>query len=196
MELDTPVHVRLAELMADRRVDVRALAARCLASLGEFEAIIKELSNPQQKSFWAPEVEVLRQSVTRGTEMAEQLRQTLERLRPHEGATLYRLLWGYSPEQLAGDDAKELVSLLDSSEMDVRVLASDTLRQITGAQLLYRPERAPSENRASINRWQERLADGSIAYKSPPSPLTERKPLEPVETKPANGKAKAKESGL
>jgi len=183
-----PVHVTLAELMGDRRVDVRALAARSLASLGEFEPLIKELNNPQQKSFWAPEVDVLRQSLSRGPEVADQIRQSLERLRPQDATALYRLLWGYSPEQLAGDGAKELVGLLESPAMDVRVLASDTLRQITGAQLLYRPEKAPAENRPSINRWQERLADGSIVYKTPPSPVPERKPLAAPEVKPAKGK--------
>ena len=192
LERAKPVHVTLAELMGDRRVDVRALAARCLASLGEFEPLIKELSSPQQKSFWASEVDVLRQSLTRGPEVGEQIRQSLERLRPQEAATLYRLLWGYSPEQLAGDGAKELVEMLESPAMDVRVLASDTLRQVTGAQLLYRPEKAPSENRASINRWRERQAEGSIAYAVSPSPVPAHKALSAAEpAKPAAAKTKA-----
>jgi hypothetical protein len=191
LEPNKPIHVNLAELMGDRRVDVRSLAARCLASLGEFEPLIKELNNPQQRTFWASEVDVLRQSLSRGPEVAEQIRQSLERLRPREAATLYRLLWGYSPEQLAGGGAKELVAMLESPEMDVRVLASDTLRQITGAQLYYRPEKAPAQNRLSINSWLEREADGSIAYKVPPSPLPEHKPLgAAAATKPGAAKAK------
>lgn len=192
LDFDKPVHVRLAELMGDRRVDVRALAARCLAQLGEFEPLIKELSNPQQKSFWAPEVDVLRQSLTRGPETVQQIRQTLERLNPKEAATLFRLMWGFSAEQLQGSGAAELVEMLESPDMAVRVLAIDTLRQITGAQLLYRPEKATSDNRGSINRWIERQKDGSIAYKTPPAPIPERKPLAmpAAESKAPAGKSK------
>jgi hypothetical protein len=187
-----PIHVTLAELVGDRRVDMRSLAARFLVSLGQFDPLIKELNNPQQRTFWASEVDVLRQSLSRGGETAVEIRQSLERLRPQEAATLYRLLWGYSPEQLAGDGAKELVALLESPEMDVRVLASDTLRQITGAQLYYRPEKPPADNRLSINRWRERLDEGGIAYMTQPAPLPEYKPLAPAEgTKAGAAKAKA-----
>lgn len=192
LDLDKPVHVRLQELMSDRRAEVRALAARCLAQLGEFEPLVRELGNAQQKSFWASEVDVLRQSLSRGSDAAGQIRQSLDSLHPKDAETLFRLLGGFNPEQLEASAAKELVEFLDSPEMAVRVLASDTLRQITGAQLLYRPEKPPAENRASIIRWSERQKEGSIAYKTPPSPLPERKPLaaEPAETKPATAKSK------
>jgi hypothetical protein len=196
--LEVPVHVRLTELLADRRVDMRALAARCLAQLDEFEPIIKELNNPQQKSFWAAEVDALRAALARGPETAQKLKQALGRIRPAEADALYRLLWGYSPQQLAGSAAGDLVEMLESQEMDIRVLASDNLRQITGAQLLYRPERRPEENRGPITQWNRRLKEGAIAYKTPPSPLATHLRLEtPAEegSKAKNGKAKAEPEG-
>jgi hypothetical protein len=174
--LEKPVHVRLQELMSDRRAEVRSLAARCLAQYGEFEPLLRELASAQQKSFWGAEVELLRQSLTRGTETADQIRRSLDSLYPEDADTLFRILWGFSPEQLDAGAAKELVEFLDSPEMAVRVVAIDTLRQITDAQLLYRPERAPNENRASIVRWTEREKEGGITYKRSPSPIGERKP--------------------
>lgn len=193
LNLEKPVHIRLQELMSDRRAEVRALAARCLAQFGEFEPIVRELGNAQQKSFWAAEVDVLRQSLTRGTEATTRIRQSLDSLYPQDADTLFLLLSGFSPEQLDEGAAKELVQSLDSPEMAVRVVAIDTLRQITDAQLLYRPERAPSENRASIVRWVERERDGSIVYKTAPTPIRERKPLAAVpadETKAPPAKTK------
>ena len=192
---DKPVHIQLQELMmTDRRAEVRALAARCLAQLGEFEPVVRELSSAQQKSFWAAEVEILRQSLARGSEAQARIRQSLESLYPGDAATLLRLLVGFSPEQLeAGADA-ELVQFLESPEMAVRVLAIDTLRQITGAQLLYRPEKAPAENRGPILKWSERAKEETIAYKTSPSPIGERKARTPLPPAPAEDtKAPAKE---
>ena len=197
LDLEKPVHVRLQELMSDRRVDVRALASRCLTSLGEFEPIIEELSNSQQKAFWAAEVQTLREALARGVEEAALIRQTLETLRPEVAETMYRLLWGYSAEQLEGGADKELMALLESPEMDVRVLVIDTLREITDAQLLYRPEKSPADNRASILRWNQLQAKGGVVYKEPPSPLPALKPLPPpmAEAKAGGrkGPARAKE---
>ncbi len=179
LDEDKALDVRLQEVfLGDRRAEVRALAARCLGYLDQFEPLVKELNAASQKSFWAPEVEALRQGLTRGPQNAAALREGLERWRGASSKTIYRLLWGYSPEQLASNSAKDLVSLLESPEMDLRVLASDNLRRITGAQLLYRPERRPDENKVPITKWKERLKEGSIAYKALPAPVSEHKPAE------------------
>jgi hypothetical protein len=95
-----------------------------------------------------------------------------------DARAIYRLLWGYSPEQLARGEADQLVKYLESSELDVRVLAFDNLRRITGVMLLYRPERKADQNRGSITKWKEKLKAGEIAYKALPSPFSERRPAE------------------
>lgn len=177
LDPEKPLDVRLQELMSDPRVDVRALAARCLGYLDQFEPLLKELGNVQQKSFWGVEVEALRQALARSPETAANLRETAEALRGMQAGTIYRLLWGYSPEQLADIGAAELVNLLDSPEIDIRILAIHNLRHITLAQQNYRPEKRPDENKLPINSWKDRLKKGTIVYKADPSPFMERRPL-------------------
>ena len=89
------------------------------------------------------------------------------------------MLWGFSPEQLERGDDVKLVRLLESDQLDLRVLAFVNLVFITGAQEYYRPERSPQQpqSRTAIQNWKERLAKRSITYRYPPSPLEGYKPL-------------------
>jgi hypothetical protein len=89
---------------------------------------------------------------------------------------IYRLLWGYSEPQLAMGGAAELVRLLESDQMDVRVLAHLNLVSITGAREFYRPERPPAQMKTAIQSWRDRLSKGVIIYRLPPSPLDVYKP--------------------
>ncbi len=174
---EKPLEVRLQELLTDPAVDMRALAARCLGYLDQFEPLVKDLGNVQQKAFWAMEIEALHHAVSRGPETAAKLRDAAEGLRVKKGLALYRLLWGYSAEQLADIGAAELVDLLESPDVDIRVLAADNLRRITGALNNYRPEKRPDENKLPINRWKDRVKVGNIGYKVLPAPFMERVPL-------------------
>jgi hypothetical protein len=184
-----PLEVRLQELLTDPAVDVRALSARCLGYLNQFEPLLKDLGNAQQKAFWAVEIEALRRAVSRSPETAAALRSAAEGLRVKKGSAIYRLLWGYSIDQLADVGAAELVDLLESPDMDIRVLAADNLRRITGALQSYRPEKRPDENKLSINRWKGSLKAKAIVYKSEPAPFMDRFPLAEKPAPPA-GKGK------
>ena len=175
---DRPLNLSLAEMLQDRRVNVRSLAARCLAALGEYEPIVSEFSDPRQYSFWVGEFQLLRQIVQRSPERAIRLRNTIERLRPDQADELYRLLWGYSTDQLAKEGAATLVKQLESEHMDVRVLAIQNLMSITGAMEFYRPEKKPEESRAAIQAWKSRLAKNRITYTTPPSAIEPYKPLD------------------
>ncbi len=174
------LEVRFQELLIDPAVDVRVLAARCLGYLDQFEPLLKDLGIVQQKAFWALEIDVLRHALGRSPQVAANLKESAEGLRVKQGKAIYRLLWGYSPEQLADIGAAELVDFLESPDVDIRVLASDNLRRITGALNNYRPEKRPDENKLPINKWKDRLKDTAampIAYKVEPSPFMERIPL-------------------
>jgi hypothetical protein len=188
-----PLEVRFQELLTDPAVDVRALAARCLGYLDQFEPLLKDLGNVQQKAFWAMEIDALHQALGRSPQIAASLKESAEGLRVKQGKAIYRLLWRYSPEQLADIGAAELVDFLESPDVDIRVLASDNLRRITGALNNYRPERRPDENKLSINKWKDRLKDTAampIAYKTEPSPFMERIPLVEKAAPAAGGKTK------
>jgi hypothetical protein len=62
--------------------------------------------------------------------------------------------------------------------MDVRVLTFYNLVSITGAQEFYRPEKRREQQKGALANWKDRLDKGTIAYKFPPSPLENYKPLE------------------
>ncbi len=190
LDSQKPLGVRLQELLSDQAVDVRALAARCLGYLDQFEPLLKDLSNPQQKSFWEKEIDALQRSLSRGPETAARLRETAEGLRVRQGKDVYRLLWGYSPEQLAEYGSAELVNYLESPEMDIRVIANDNLRRITGATLSYNPAKRPDENKLPILKWKDRAKETTIVYKTPPSPFMERVPQAVERPSPAAGKGK------
>ena len=163
---DKALNLSLAEALEHRQVNVRSLAARCLAVLGDFEPILKELNDPRQQSFWSGEFATLRHCMQRGPEAAAKLKDALERSRPDQAAELYRLLWGYSVDQLDKDEAANLVKLLESEHMDVRVLAIQNLVTITGAMEFYRAEKKPEDVRAAIQAWRSRLAKKTITLQS------------------------------
>jgi hypothetical protein len=182
---DKPLNLSLQEAMQDRRVEVRALAARCLAFLGDFEPALRELADSRQYSFWGSAVESLRQAVAAGPPSAAAVRETIDRVRPAVARDLYRMTWGYSDEQLERSAAAQLVKLLESDQMDVRVLAFHNLQTITGAQEFYRAERPPQAQRAALQNWKQRLDRGTIVWKTPPSPLSPYKPLAEPTSLPA-----------
>jgi hypothetical protein len=176
-ELAKPLNLSLQERLTDRRVNVRALIARCLGNLDEFEPILKDLADPKLASYWAAEVDVLRQAILRSPETAGKLHVTIERAREKDAPILIRLIWGFNAEDLEKAGALQLVKHLKHDEMDVRVLTFLNLIDITGAQEFYRPEKKPDLNAAAIRNWESRLDKGTIAYKSPPSPLETYKPM-------------------
>jgi hypothetical protein len=175
---DKALNLSLAEALEHRQVNVRSLAARCLAVLGEFDPILTELSDSRQQAFWNGEFVTLRSCVQRGPEMSARLKTALDRSRPDQAAELYRLLWGFSEDQLAEDAAAMLVKHLESDQMDVRVLAIQNLVAITGAMEFYRAEKKPDDVRAAIQAWKSRLTRKAIAYKMPPAAIDPYKPLD------------------
>jgi hypothetical protein len=174
---EADIRLTLNELLGDRRVEVRSLSVRCLGYLGQFEPFVDELTNAAQKSYWDDAFDTLQAALARGPASAAEVRIALERLRGADAALLYRLLWGYSPEQLEnvgdGGGAAELVGLLEHERMDLRVLAFENLRRITGKTLLYRPELTNRNNQSYVQRWREALSAKEIVYVKAPTPMPE-----------------------
>jgi hypothetical protein len=177
INLERPLNLSLQELMKDRRVEVRSMSARCLAAIGDFEPILRELNDPQQYSYWAAEFDALRKAIQRGPEMATRIRETLALLRSADAKDMYRLLWGYSQEQLDKGASTQLVRYLEHDQMDVRVLSYMNLVSITGVWGFYRPERPPAQQKTSVQNWRDRREKGQIVYRLPPSPLDTYKPM-------------------
>ena len=81
---------------------------RCLGCVGQFRDMVAALNEPAHKLDWSDYyIDELRAAVGRDAETAAAVRLALEQQYPQQAATLYRMLWGYSNQDLeAGEDAK------------------------------------------------------------------------------------------
>jgi hypothetical protein len=157
---------------SNRRTEIASLAVRCLSYLDQFEPFVPMLNDDRHKSSWESQFDALQDALARGPESSRQVRLAFEKLRGDAGPELYRMLWGYSPEQLEQGAAGRLVDFLDHESLDFRVLAFENLRRITGITHSYRPEATAAGRRSTVQRWRQRMTD--IVYKTPPSPVPQR----------------------
>jgi hypothetical protein len=164
---ERPVTLVLRELAADRRAEVRSLAVRALGFLGDFEPYIATLNDMNQRSSWPEQFDALQTCIALSPDFATKIRQGFEKGANDDAAALYRLLWGYSPEELRGEDGKKLIEQLDDETMAVRVLAFENLRRITGKTQLYRPEHTAVRRRPAVTKWRETATKEGLTYAKP-----------------------------
>lgn len=169
LKLDRPLTTSLLEQAANRLVEVRALAIRALAGLGTYDPFVNALNDRTYRSFWPDLMEALEASLSHDEAAATQIRMMLERLRGEDGSKLYRILWGFSAQQLEEGAAAMLVELLSSPAMDLRVYAYHQLQRIAGKTNGYQPELDPSRQRTAIRNWQRDLEAGAITNAPAPS---------------------------
>jgi len=163
-----PLSLTLAEMADDKKVEVRSLAVRCLAYVGDFEPFVSALNDEGQRSSWKKHFNTLRESITHGQETAVQIQNAFEKHRgAAKGDKLFRMLWGYSPDNLSHGEAARLVGYLEHESLDFRVLAFENLHHITGKTLLYQPHRT-AMRKGSVQRWRNQLEKGEIVYRTPP----------------------------
>jgi hypothetical protein len=165
---DRPLGLTLHELAQDRRTEVRSLSIRALGVLGDFDEFPAAFADEGQRSSWDEHFDALTAAVTADAEQAEKVRLAFVKHRGPAADELFRMLWGYSPDQLANGSAAQLVSYLEAEDLDTRVLAFENLYRITGAKLLYLPQAPITTRRSSVRRWEERLKSGEIVYRDPP----------------------------
>ncbi len=173
LDPERPLATSLSEQVSHRLVEVRSLAIRSLSLLSIDDPYAEAFNSKDLKAFWPDLFETLQMTIANGPERAALVRSTLERLRRETGSRLYRLLWGYSPEQLAAGDGEALVGFLASPSMDLRVLAFENLNRIVGKTNLYRPEVDPARQKGPIRNWARDAERGGIRYKIPPIELSE-----------------------
>ena len=99
---DRPARVGLLELATSRpQKEVKRLALCCLGCVGQFRDMVAALNEPAQKLEWADYyIDELRAAVARDSETAAAVRLALENQYPQQAAMLYRMLWGFSENDL------------------------------------------------------------------------------------------------
>ncbi|HTN75235.1 MAG TPA: hypothetical protein VL096_08310 [Pirellulaceae bacterium] len=172
----------------ERRTELRGLAVRALAQLDQFEPFVSVFNDENQRVYWTAEYDALRDALARGPETAAKVRETFVKLRgADDGENLYRMCWGYSPDDLrTAEHPAFLVRCLDLEALDYRVFAFENLRRITGSTQLYQPQFNAARRRTPVAQWTARLRGGEIVYKTPPAPINDPKPVAvaPMNTKP------------
>ncbi|MEO1527287.1 MAG: hypothetical protein AAFX06_17805 [Planctomycetota bacterium] len=170
-----------------RRNEVAALAGKtmlCLGDASSYFGIDGLLSRANQRLYWSGHLDALREMVDRSPNDAMLVRKAIagnEAMDDADGDVLFRLLVGFSQDQLqAGEDAM-LVKALESGSMPVRVLASENLRDITGKTLYFKPEEPVAARRSEvIKKWDVNLRRGQIRW--PEAVPTEDEAPAPSET--------------
>lgn len=152
----------LKELVDHRRSEVKALAARSLVHLGVYDPVIEALANPPQHAAWPSLIAELAQAMVRSPEQATAIRETFQLERGNDGDKLFRLLRGYSPQQLRDGAANQLVADLDNEAVDMRVLSFWNLHQITGEMNAYRADHTAARRKPAVQKWREQLEAGQI----------------------------------
>ncbi|WP_436715224.1 hypothetical protein U8335_21600 [Roseiconus lacunae] len=155
-----------------RRNEVAALAGKTMLAFGDataFFGVDGLFSVGKQRLYWSSHLDAVRDVIARGAEDAAAVRTSIagqnEAIDNADGDTIFRLLVGYSQDQLKTGGDAELVNDLESASVPVRVLASENLRDISGTTLFFRPEEIVQSRRDEvIKKWKVRLKKESIRY--------------------------------
>ena len=175
---DEPLILQLQTLQASHRLhEVRALTARLLAALGEYDAILESFHDKAYRASWEKHFDLLRDLVARHPDTAVGVQMAFERQRGDDGEHLFRLLWGYDSDQLEAESAGQLVQWLSDEAIDTRVLAFSNLKRLTGKTQLFFPEKPIGQQSTAIRGWARLLAEGSIVPAQDPTPWNQRSEL-------------------
>lgn len=168
LQTDDSAGSRLKELEQDRRLENRRLCLRSLALIGEFEPLFIAIGQEDlpQQSFRDDLIVHLRDTLALTPEYPKMVRAALEKYKPEQAEMMFRMLLGYTDDQLARGEATQLVAALDHSDLAIRAVAFWNLRSITGITLNYRPEVDAEKRMKPIAAWREKLEQGAIKHKA------------------------------
>jgi hypothetical protein len=155
-----------------KRNELRSLAARALASLGQFDPLIESFGDKKQHYAWNAHYDELLAGLARDPQSAERVREAARKYWGANAERLLRMVIGYDPDRLRRVGAAELVAALSDEQLEARVIAIESLRRITGKSQLFFPERATVRRREPTRKWQQLLESGEIVYRQwPPGEL-------------------------
>ena len=168
LENSPNLEIALREAIGFRRQEVGALAARTLLYLGRGDVYFGGdgvLSQPDQRNYWDVHFDALQNVINSSASAALDMQRAISLAAAADQQKLMRLLTGYSNAQLEAGGDSELVGMLNSPSMAVRVLALENLRRITGTTLYFKPwEDNALRRNGDVKKWQVRVEKGSIRW--------------------------------
>ncbi len=162
---------RLYELKGSARQEIRSASLTWLADIGNFDYLVDYLNDDENKSHWRSVIEAVQTAIVNEPAYAGRLFQALaSRIDPANQQIMYKLIIGYSPEELAKDGDDQLVELLNfDGVLGVRVLAIERIRAITGGLTYgYLPYEERKKRRRKIESWNKVLKSGQLAFRQVP----------------------------
>ena len=159
---DKPTAMQLRELLDPqnklyKKREVRTLAVRCLANLGDFEPSITALNDVDLGQYWHEVRHELQAAIARSPESAARVRAAFVKQRGDtDGKALYRMLWGYNTSDLQTGSDRDLVDALARNDaLDFRVLGILALKELHGgANHGYRPDDTEIKRRGPLKSWK------------------------------------------
>jgi hypothetical protein len=182
---DKSVALQLHELLDPqnklyKRREVRTLAVRSLANLGDFEPSVTALNDGDLRQYWHEVRRELQAAIARNPETAQRVRAAFIKQRGEaDGKALYRMLWGYSPNDLQTGSDRDLVDALGRNDaLDFRVLGILALEELNGgASHGFRPDDTEFKRKPALTNWKGRIGkmvprSGGAGAKSRPTATT------------------------
>jgi hypothetical protein len=171
-----PVAIPLLELTdparRGRRIEVRGLAGKTASYVGEFEPLVKSLSDMNERPRWKERIETLRAAMARDPASLELIGEAFAAQMGDESAVdLVEMLLGFDSEdvgttreEVQNGELVRLIDRLDDEDLAYRVLASHNINEITGTVSLggYRPEHIASKRKGEIRYYWDRLEKGDL----------------------------------
>jgi hypothetical protein len=161
-----PVALTMKEMAEHRKLELRYLAARSLALMGEFDPLIAAFNDSDQRAGWPRQIESLQAAMARSPKLAAMVRESFQRQRGEDGFPLYRMLWGYSKSDIQAGAAAALVEYMDHNSLDYRVLSFYALRSVPGVPVDfagYQPDMRPADRQRAVQRWRKMIATGPLS---------------------------------
>ena len=162
----------LLELAGDKRSENRIAAVSTLALLGQYDELIELLSKEKQDNGlkdgeWTQMASsIVPLALSRGIKSATRFRESLEKKSPVGTAELlYKLINGYSNDELEAGEDQVLIDALDNEHMVVRRYAILKLLDIVeGAEWFkeadrqkYKVDRSEASRKESLKWWRQQL---------------------------------------
>jgi hypothetical protein len=157
---EVPAQQKLLELAdaATRMIELRRLSIRSLGYIGDFDAMVKTLNDPECKSDWNDRYFVwLCDAVKRDPQAAAAVREALDKNFGAQSADMYRMLWGYTNDNLIAGDDEKLVRALEDETLALRVLGICNLKNITERDIGFKPTDTPQQRKRIVAIWEQRL---------------------------------------
>jgi hypothetical protein len=133
-------------------------AAKALGLIEDIDGLVKTLRDTEHPEAVIAATDGLRNWLGRAPEHGEELRRRLEETFAREGLalTIYRLLWGFGPDD-AHDEAaaNQLVEWLADPEPIVRELSFYYVKRLSGGRTMnYNPVGTEGQRNGPVNQWR------------------------------------------